>query len=149
MFCGFGGSLVFSKCQRRDFLTIFNLLTKLSLTFLYVLVKAFFVDFSWENSYTYRKYIEGFRTGSSMKRIRTSDLVPGMTTAEDVYSYNNQLVVPNNTVLTDKMITRLEFYSVLAVRVQDEVVARLFDSRIMIRSFGDRHMAAFFMSRWA
>ena len=58
-----------------------------------------------------------------MKRIRTSDLVPGMTTAEDVYSYNNQLVVPINTVLTDKMITRLEFYSVLAVRVQDEVVS--------------------------
>ena len=57
-----------------------------------------------------------------MRRIRTSDLVPGMTTAEDVYSYNNQLVVPNNTVLTDKMITRLEFYSVLAVRVKDEEV---------------------------
>ena len=55
-----------------------------------------------------------------MKRVRTSELLPGMTTAEDVYSYNNQMIVPNNTVLTDKMITRLEFYSVLAVRIKDE-----------------------------
>ena len=58
-----------------------------------------------------------------MKRVRTSELLPGMTTAEDVYSYNNQMIVPNNTVLTDKMITRLEFYSVLAVRIKDDPVA--------------------------
>ena len=57
-----------------------------------------------------------------MKRIRTSELVPGMTVAEDVYSYNNQLIVANNTELTDKIITRLEFYSVLAVRVHDETI---------------------------
>ena len=54
-----------------------------------------------------------------MKRVRTSDLIPGMITAEDVYSYNNQMIIPNNTELTDKMITRLEFYSVLAIRIQD------------------------------
>ena len=57
-----------------------------------------------------------------MKRVRTSELVPGMTVAEDVYSYNNQMIVPNNTVLTDKMITRLEFYSVLAVRIHEDSV---------------------------
>ena len=55
-----------------------------------------------------------------MKRVRTSDLRPGMTTAEDVYSYNNQMIIPKNTELDDKMITRLEFYSVLAIRVFDE-----------------------------
>ena len=54
-----------------------------------------------------------------MKRIRTSDLHPGLVTAEDVYSYNNQMILPRDTVLTDKMITRLEFYSVLAIRVKD------------------------------
>ncbi|MCR5508845.1 MAG: HD-GYP domain-containing protein [Lachnospiraceae bacterium] len=57
-----------------------------------------------------------------MKRVRTSELVPGMVTAEDVYSYNNQMIVPNNTELTDKMITRLEFYSVLAVRIKDDIM---------------------------
>lgn len=57
-----------------------------------------------------------------MRRIRTSELTPGMKTAEDVYSYNNQMILPKDTVLDDKMITRLEFYSVLAIRIQDEVV---------------------------
>lgn len=57
-----------------------------------------------------------------MKRVRTSDLVPGLTTAEDVYSYNNQMIIPKNSVLTDKMITRLEFYSILAIYVQDDTI---------------------------
>ncbi len=43
-----------------------------------------------------------------------------MKTGEDVYSYNNQMIVPRGSVLDDKMITRLEFYSVLAVRIADE-----------------------------
>lgn len=58
-----------------------------------------------------------------MRRIRTSDLCPGMKTAEDVYSYNNQMIMPKDTVLDDKMITRLEFYSVLAIRIHDEIEA--------------------------
>lgn len=55
-----------------------------------------------------------------MKRVRTSDLHPGQRTAEDVYSYNNQMILPKNTVLTDKIITRLEFYSILAVRIAED-----------------------------
>lgn len=55
-----------------------------------------------------------------MKRIRTSELRPGMKTAEDVYSYNNQMIVPKGTVLDDKIITRLEFYSVLAIRITED-----------------------------
>ena len=55
-----------------------------------------------------------------MKRVRISDLQPGMKTAEDVFSYNNQMIVPKGSVLDDKMITRLEFYSVLAVRIADD-----------------------------
>lgn len=56
-----------------------------------------------------------------MKRVRTSELKPGMKTAEDVYSFNNQMILPKDAILTDKMITRLEFYSVLAIRVEDEM----------------------------
>lgn len=55
-----------------------------------------------------------------MKRVRTSELRPGMITAEDVYSYNNQMIMTKGTVLDDKMITRLEFYSVLAIRIAED-----------------------------
>lgn len=55
-----------------------------------------------------------------MRRVLTSDLLPGMRAAEDIYSFNNQMIIPKNTELDDKMITRLEFYSILAVRIFDE-----------------------------
>lgn len=55
-----------------------------------------------------------------MKRIKTSDLVPGMITAEDVLNYNNQLILPKGLILTDKTITKLAFYSILSVRVEEE-----------------------------
>lgn len=55
-----------------------------------------------------------------MRRVRTSELIPGMTTAEDVYNYNGQLILPRGLTLTDRAITRLEFYSILSVRIQDE-----------------------------
>ncbi|MBD5465331.1 MAG: hypothetical protein HDR22_05865, partial [Lachnospiraceae bacterium] len=51
-----------------------------------------------------------------MKKINVADLIPGMITAEDVYTYNNQLIVQKGTELTDKTITRLEFYSIITVR---------------------------------
>ena len=54
-----------------------------------------------------------------MKRVNTSDLVPGMITAEDVLNYNNQLILPKGLILTDKTITKLAFYSILQVRVED------------------------------
>lgn len=52
-------------------------------------------------------------------RVRVTNLVPGMITAEDVYTYGNQLIIPRHTVLTDKTITRLEFYSILSVQIKD------------------------------
>jgi len=57
-----------------------------------------------------------------LKRVRTSDLVPGMITYEDVYSYNNQLIVKKGSVLDDSTITKLEFYSVISIRIDDEIV---------------------------
>lgn len=55
-----------------------------------------------------------------MPRILTQDLIPGMITAEDVFSYNNQLILPKDLVLTDKSITKLELYSVISVRIKEE-----------------------------
>lgn len=54
-----------------------------------------------------------------MKRLRTSDLVPGMITAEDVYNFNNQLILPKGLILNDKSITKLAFYSIMQVRVEE------------------------------
>lgn len=60
-----------------------------------------------------------------MRRVSTSALVPGMVTAEDVYNFNNNLILPKGLILTDKTITKLEFYSIINVRVEDEVVKTL------------------------
>lgn len=54
-----------------------------------------------------------------MKRVPIFKLTPGMVTSEDVYTANNQLVVPKRTTLTDKLITKLELYDVLNVRIDE------------------------------
>ncbi len=55
-----------------------------------------------------------------MPRMFTKDLVPGMVLADDVLTYNNQLILPKGMELNDKAITKLEFYSILSVRIKDE-----------------------------
>lgn len=55
-----------------------------------------------------------------MPRVKTSELVPGMVTAEDVFNYNNQLILPKGLELTDKSITKLEFYSILYVNIESQ-----------------------------
>ena len=51
-----------------------------------------------------------------------------MITAEDVYTFNNQLILPRGLVLTDKTITKLEFYSIINVRVEDEMSQEYLDN---------------------
>lgn len=34
-----------------------------------------------------------------MRRVRTSELIPGMITAEDVYNYSNQLILSKGIIL--------------------------------------------------
>ncbi len=46
------------------------------------------------------------------RRISIREAVPGMITAEDVYTFSNQLVIGKGTRLSDKVITKLRFYSV-------------------------------------
>ncbi len=56
-----------------------------------------------------------------MKRVNTIDLVPGMILADDVYSYDRSvMILPKGSVLNDKSITRLAFYSILHVLIEDE-----------------------------
>ncbi len=56
-----------------------------------------------------------------MKKLKLENLIPGMITAEDVYNYNDQLILPQGLVLTSKAISKLQFYGVYQVRVEDEM----------------------------
>lgn len=55
-----------------------------------------------------------------MSRVNTTDLVPGMILASDVYNYNDQLILPEGLRLNDKAITKLTFYSILSVNIKEE-----------------------------
>lgn len=59
-----------------------------------------------------------------MKRVSAVELRPGMVTADDVFSYNNQLILPRGLVLTDKTITKLAFYSVIDLWIEDGPVKK-------------------------
>lgn len=55
-----------------------------------------------------------------MRRVSTRSLMPGMVTAEDIFSFSNSLILSKGTVLTDKAIMKLEVYSIFYVRIEDE-----------------------------
>lgn len=50
-------------------------------------------------------------------KILISQALPGMVVAEDVYTKDDHLVIAKETTLTDKIITRLEFYSIIDISV--------------------------------
>jgi putative nucleotidyltransferase with HDIG domain len=51
------------------------------------------------------------------KRISIQNVLPGMVVAEDVYTINNQLVIPRGTVITDRILKRLKDYSIYNLTV--------------------------------
>lgn len=51
-------------------------------------------------------------------RIPVSQATPEMTVADSVYTFNNQLIISEGTRLTDKIITRLKFYSIDQIRIR-------------------------------
>ncbi len=54
-----------------------------------------------------------------MVRIRTSELTPGMVLASDVYNHQDQLIMPAGTILSEKAIKKLSFYSIYFVKVEE------------------------------
>ena len=54
----------------------------------------------------------GGDTMKELMKIKTSFAEPGMTIGKDVYSSSDYLIAGEGAVLTDRMITRLKFYSV-------------------------------------
>ncbi len=61
------------------------------------------------------------------RKIQTNQAVPGMVVAEDIYTYNNILIISRNTCLTDRIITRLKFYSIyeIPVFIKDEIKTKV------------------------
>lgn len=59
------------------------------------------------------------------RRILTSQAYPGMKIADDVLSSAGQLIIPAETVVTDKVITRLKFYSVHQIVIEEEESAEM------------------------
>lgn len=55
-----------------------------------------------------------------MKKIYTNDLMPGMVLASDVYNYSDQLILTAGTELNERSITKLSFYAIPFVKVEDE-----------------------------
>lgn len=52
-----------------------------------------------------------------VKTILSKDAVPDMIIADDVFSFSGQLIIPKGTVLTNRSITRLKFYSIPNIKV--------------------------------
>lgn len=78
---------------------------------------CFFIDFSpyiTYNKVDYLWLLDLLDWGQYMNtfRINTSLAEPGMVVAEDIYSFSDQMIIGAGTILTDRMISRLKFYSI-------------------------------------
>ena len=62
------------------------------------------------------------KEGVHMKTVKipVSQATPGMIVADSVYTFNNQLIISEGTTLTDKVITRLNFYSIQQILIKLE-----------------------------
>ncbi len=49
-------------------------------------------------------------------------LLPGMIVAQDVLGYDRQMLMSKDTVLTDRLITKLDLYGILTILVEDAPV---------------------------
>lgn len=56
-----------------------------------------------------------------MKNVARMTLENGMVIGEDVYNYQNELLYPKDTVVTDKVIAKLARHSIICVAIKEEV----------------------------
>lgn len=52
------------------------------------------------------------------KRILTSRAAENMVVADDVYTTDDKLVIPEGTVLTEEIIKSLKEYGIFAIRIK-------------------------------
>lgn len=50
--------------------------------------------------------------------LKTTDLQPGMTLDEDIFSIDNNLIASRGTVLSARLISHLEVYGIFIVDVK-------------------------------
>ncbi len=55
-----------------------------------------------------------------MGKVLTQDLRPGMKVEADIFNDEGKMIVPQGTVLTDNIITRLAFHSIVMVQIVGE-----------------------------
>lgn len=63
-----------------------------------------------------------YQKGGIMRRLLSNQLTPGMVVAQDVLSFDNQMILAKDTVLTDNIILKLNMYDVVFVNVHDKIV---------------------------
>lgn len=64
-------------------------------------------------------------------KILTTQAIPGMIVSDDVYTKDLHLVIGKDTTLTDKIITRLEFYSITDFSVySDDTLSNFHEANI-------------------
>lgn len=60
-----------------------------------------------------------------MRQIPITALTPGMVTAEDIVSYDHEIIVPKGIILTENIISRLEGYSIYYAQIEDDLIVDL------------------------
>lgn len=60
-----------------------------------------------------------------MRQIPITALIPGMVTAADILSYENETIVPKGIILTENIISRLEGYSIYYAHIEDDLIVDL------------------------
>ena len=56
-----------------------------------------------------------------MKSIARMSLTPGMVIGEDIYSYKNELLLPEGTVINNSDIAKLSRYSIMCVTIKEPI----------------------------
>ena len=56
-----------------------------------------------------------------MKNVARMTLENGMVIGEDIYSYQNELLYPKDTVVTEKVIARLARHSIICVAIKEDI----------------------------
>lgn len=52
-----------------------------------------------------------------IKRFNIKDVQPGMLVADNIYNSSGQLIVPQDSIVTEKAIARMRFHSILSVKI--------------------------------
>ncbi|MBQ9765496.1 MAG: HD-GYP domain-containing protein [Lachnospiraceae bacterium] len=53
------------------------------------------------------------------KRVRTRELEVGMIVADDIYSLNGQLILGKHSILTERLLAKLNFYSIPSISIEE------------------------------